>query len=395
MGAQRTQSRLSCYLDVLTPHTREGSCTHIILPSVSSDDELYLQSLTENEYDAIQRMKERNSALKILLGLELKSSRLKLMSANEASVGSFIQTLLTYLKEKRLDGLDVIWLDGTPSDTELFTDFLKSIKGVFEEETRPLLLSASVKEPTDKTVASYDEQILSQYVDFISILPAQLQTDGQYISKTAQHWQDKQVDLQKLGLVMPGFLQRSRHRHHHRNHPKHDDTTAEEGKKDHVHLLNLYLGDQVCQAVKSGQLQFITLTSVSDEQSPIKEVLQQGFGGIGVVLIDLDVFGNSMCPNMTQKERATVESKAIMHSHHGHRRHGHGDHRHHHTGHHTRHHDRHHDRHHGRHHHGRHHHGHRPHHHGHRHHGRHHHHHHHHSTTTQSSVTQVTPKGME
>lgn len=318
------------------------------------------------------------------------------MSGNEASVGNFLQTLLTYLKEKRLDGVNVIWLDGTPSDTEVFTHFLKSLKGVFEEETHPLLLLVSVKEPTDKTVASYDEQTLSQYVDFISILPAELKTDGQYISKTAQRWQDQQVDLQKLDLVMPGFLQRSRHRHHHRNHPKHDDTTAEKGKKDHIHILNSYLGDQVCQAVKSGQEQLITLTSVSNEQSPIKEVLQQGFGGIGVVLIDLDVFGNSMCPNMTQKERATVESKAVMHSHHGHRRRGHGDHHHHHTGHRTGHHTGHHG--HGRHDHGRrrhHHHGHHPHHHGHRRHHHHHHRHHHPSTTTQSSVTEVTPKGME
>ncbi|ROL43174.1 hypothetical protein DPX16_18577, partial [Anabarilius grahami] len=218
----------------------------------------------------------RNPTLKIFLGLEVKSSRLELMSANEGSVENFIQT---------------------------------SIKGTFEGETDPLLLSVSVLEPIDHSSASYDERTLSQYVDFISILPAHLEEDGPYINKTVQHWQDQQVDLQKLNLVMPGFLRRSSRRHHHRHIPKHDDVNSEDGKKDHINVLGLHMGNQVCQAIKSGQEQFITLTILSDENGLVKEVLQKGFGGIGVVLIDLDVFVNSICVTITQDERAIVESK--------------------------------------------------------------------------------------
>ncbi|KAL1250222.1 hypothetical protein QQF64_021227 [Cirrhinus molitorella] len=311
VGAQESH-RLNCYLDVLTHHTREGPCSHIILPLTFTDDVLYLQNLSEEDSVTLRKMKERNPALKILLGLGVRSSRLELMSANEAGVETFVQTVLTYLKDKSLDGLDVTWLD-SPSDessrsTELFTNLLKSLKGAFEKETQPLLLSVSVLEPADHSAVTYEERTLSQYVDFISILPAHLEKDGPYINKTVKHWQDRQVELQKLNLVLPAFLQRSRRRHHHRDHHKHDMKT-ETGKKDHVHILGLYLGNQVCQAIKSGQEQFITLTSLSNEQSVVAEVLQKGFGGIGVVFIDLDVFYNSVCAQITQDERAMVESK--------------------------------------------------------------------------------------
>ncbi|XP_026092712.1 uncharacterized protein LOC113065577 isoform X2 [Carassius auratus] len=367
VDAQRSH-RMTCYLDVLTHRTHEGPCSHIILPLTSTDGDLYLQSLSEDDSVTLRSMKERNPALKILLGLEVRSSRLELMSANEASIENFVQTLLKYLKDKSLDGLDVTWLDGPTFDEssrnkELITNFLKILKGAFKKETQPLLLSVSVLGPVDH---SDDEQTLSQYVDFISILPAQLKKDGPYM-----HWQDQHVDLQKFSLAMPAFLRRSRRRHHHRDHFNHEDMNTETGKKDHIHVLGFYLGDRVCQAIKSRPEKFITLTSFSDEQSLVAEVLQKGFGGITVVFIDLDVFYNSICAHLTQDERAIVESKVVLHSHHVHRRQKHGGH------HHSRnhHHSRHHHHHsllpygsHGHHHHGHHQHG----------HGHHHHHHHHH-----------------
>ncbi|XP_056113870.1 histidine-rich carboxyl terminus protein 1 [Rhinichthys klamathensis goyatoka] len=395
VGAQRNH-RLTCYLDVLTHRTREGPCTHIILPSISSEEDLYRQSLSEDDRIILRKMKERNPTLKILLGLEVRSSRLELMSANEGSVENFTQTVLTFLKDKSLDGLDVIWPDGLTSDAstrskELFSNFLKSLKGTFDEETDPLLLSVSVLEPSDNSAVSYDERTLSQYVDFISILPAHLENDGLYINKSVQHWQDQQVDLQKLNLVMPGFLRRSRRRHHHRHHSTHDDMNSEEGKKDHIHVLGLYMGGQVCQVIKSGEEQFITLTVLSDEHSLVKEVLREGFGGIGVVFIDLDVFVNSICVNINQDERRIVESKVIMHSHHGrddhhHRRDHHLSHHHHRSSHLP----------HGSHDTGHHHHRHHPHRHGHHHHRHHHHHHHHpHPITPQSNMTREEQQGVE
>ncbi|XP_051947762.1 acidic mammalian chitinase-like [Xyrauchen texanus] len=387
VGARRDH-RVTCFLDVLTHSTHEGLCTHIVVPSSSTDDKLSLQSLSKDNYDTLSKMKERNPNLKILLGLEVKTSRLELMSANESSVENFISTALRYLRENSLDGLDLTWLDGPVSEQsskskELFMNFLKSLRGAIEKETsvsviQSLLLSLSIPDHADhSSMVNYDERTLSQYVDFISLLPAHLENDGPYINKTVQHWQDQQVDLQKLNLAMPAFLQRSRRRHYHRDHPRNDDLNIEEEKKDHIHGVGLFLANQVCQAIKSGQEQFIALTSLSDVQCLVKEFLAKGFGGVGVVFVDIDVFCNSICANSTLDERAIVKSKAIMHSHHGHQGHGNPhhirDHHHSHRDHHYssklpvhnkgHHHHRHHHR--GHHRHG---------HHGHGHHGHHHHH---------------------
>lgn len=62
------------------------------------------------------------------------------MSANEASIENFVQTVLTYLKDKSLDGLDVTWLDGPTSDessrsTELLTNLLKASTIIFRQNT--------------------------------------------------------------------------------------------------------------------------------------------------------------------------------------------------------------------------------------------------------------------
>lgn len=62
------------------------------------------------------------------------------MSANEAGVETFVQTVLKYLKDKSLDGLDVTWLDGPSSSEssrtiELFTNFLKVRTIIFRQNT--------------------------------------------------------------------------------------------------------------------------------------------------------------------------------------------------------------------------------------------------------------------
>ncbi|XP_056589943.1 histidine-rich carboxyl terminus protein 1 [Triplophysa dalaica] len=340
-GAQ-TEHRVTCYLDVLTPRTRQGPCTHIIVPAAWTNGTFNPQSLSEDDFDALGKMKERNPTLKILLGLEVEASRLELMFSSESSVENFTHTSLSYLKEKHFDGLDLTWVNGLSSESsdssELLRNFLKSLREAFEEETRSsdriLLLSLSLSHQNDHSSAvGCDVRTLLQYVDFISLLPAHLEKDGPYINETIQHWHDQQVDLQKLNLALPAFLWRTgRRHHHHHHHPSNNDENTEEGKKHHIQGVGLKLANRVCLAIKSRE-EFITLTSLSDDPSLVKEVswlLQKGFGGVGAVFIDMDGFFNTVCDSITQDERAIVKSKMIMH--HGRRVHGLGGHHHHHHG---------------------------------------------------------------
>nr|XP_055044593.1 histidine-rich carboxyl terminus protein 1 [Misgurnus anguillicaudatus]XP_055044594.1 histidine-rich carboxyl terminus protein 1 [Misgurnus anguillicaudatus] len=316
-GAQRDH-RVTCYLDVLTPRTNNGLCTHIVVPSAWTNEGFDIQSLSECESYTFEMMKRRRNPTqkKILLGLEVDEPRLALMFSNENSVENFIHTSVRYLKEKRFDGLDLTWVNGPISDESRnnYTSFLEKLRGAFEEEARSssdptLLLSVSL------CLCGFDMQELSKVVDFISVLPVQLEKDGVNINRTVQQWQDQQVDLKKLNLAMPAFLQRSHRKHHHKSSTSNDETDPDEGKKYHIRAMGLNLANQVCQAVKSRE-QFMTLTTISYEASLVEQVswlLQKGFGGVAVVFIDMDVFCNSVCEGITEDEMVMVELKKIAH----------------------------------------------------------------------------------
>ncbi|KTF76249.1 hypothetical protein cypCar_00024610, partial [Cyprinus carpio] len=66
------------------------------------------------------------------------------------------------------------------------SQIIKRLKGAFKKETQPLLLSVSALGPVDHSAVT-DERTLSQYVDFISILPPQLKKDGPYMTTPRSH----------------------------------------------------------------------------------------------------------------------------------------------------------------------------------------------------------------
>ncbi|KAK3519020.1 hypothetical protein QTP70_016164 [Hemibagrus guttatus] len=248
----------------------------------------------------------RNPALKTLLSVEVKQSRLELLSQQQITLDKFINSTLKYVKKNNYDGVDLTWLendtDATPMSTKTLTSFIK-----------------------DSTVS---------------------------------YWQDK-VDPKKLILALPAIVQQPQKRQsisQSRIGGMNPERTVEQ-----MNGPVLIIEKQVCQAIKSGQKELKTLTKLESVQNHGVDMswLPKGFGGVGVVMLDIDNFLNSICLNCTHSEKAILEQNVIMpvlmpSSHHRHRHHRHGHHGHHH--------------HHGHGHHGNHHH-----HHGHGHHGHHHH----------------------
>ncbi|KAI4898668.1 hypothetical protein NFI96_017999 [Prochilodus magdalenae] len=144
----------------------------------------------------------------------------------------------------------------------------------------------------------HDEKTLSQYVDFISLLPASL--DEPQIDSAVNYWQEQGVEPKKLTMVLPAFLRRSRRREHGR-HSETADLNPEKLEQPYGPVL--MIAKQVCQAIKSGQTKLKTLTTFESAQSLREEVswlLQKGFGGVGVVMLDTDNFVNSICLNCTE-----------------------------------------------------------------------------------------------
>ncbi|KAF7696095.1 histidine-rich carboxyl terminus protein 1 [Silurus meridionalis] len=393
VSAAQHDSTVACYMDASLQHmffhVDPFLCTHIIYSTAYIDTDFSLKTLHLDADTYNYMLKDRNPALKMLLGLEVTQSRLEVLSQEQISLDKFVNSTMNYVKKNSFDGVDLAWLendtDGTQElrNTETLTFFLKKLRGWTDQaDSKSLLVSVSLQHHGDPNNSYIDKKTLSQYVDIICLIPLSPNNDGPHIDKIFSYWQD-QVDPKNLILALPAIIQQPRIR---------QDSSQSmivginpDMKAEQINGPGMIIAKQICQSIKSGQKELKTLTKLKNAQGLEKDlswILQKGFGGVGVVMIDINNFLNSVCPNCTQNEKAIIELNVITghhckhgnhghchngHEHHGHHRHhGHGHHRHGHNGH------RHHRHgHHGHRHHGYGHYGHRHHrhHHGHGHHG--------------------------
>ncbi|XP_053499834.1 histidine-rich carboxyl terminus protein 1 [Ictalurus furcatus] len=371
-SAAQSDSTVACYMDASLQHMffplDPFLCTHIIYSTAYIDDDFSLKTLSP-DVDAFSSMlkmlKDGNPTLKMLLGVGVKQSRLEVLTKQQITLDNFINSTLKYLMKNNYDGVELTWLeqdtDETLRNTETLTSFIKELRGWIDHTAnKSLLVAVSLLEHCDNISTCIDKKSLSQYVDFICLLSLIPNNEGPQIDSTVSYWQD-QVNLKKLILVLPALLQPFRKR----------QSCSQsrivginpERKVEQMNAPGMIIAKQVCQAIKSGQKEFKTLTILERAQShgeDVSRVLQKGLGGVGVVMLDIGNFFNSVCLNCTENEKAILELNVITRHHHRHGHHGHSHHRHGQHGH----------RHHG---HGQH--GHR--HHGHGHHGHRHRHHHH------------------
>ncbi|XP_017549711.1 histidine-rich carboxyl terminus protein 1 isoform X1 [Pygocentrus nattereri] len=350
---------VACYVDVSTQrlfhHISPSICTHVISSSAYLGDDSSFKTTSQDGdtgCTSLKKLKERNPSLKTLLGVEVKQSRLEILTQNQANLDNFIDSTLKYLKEKNYyDGLELTWVEKTASDeplktTETLRNLLKELKGWIEEDAdlynKSILVSVTLPDHSDQISTHSGAETLSQYVDFISVLPANLKDEPE-MERAVKYWQEQGVEPKKLVLALPAFLRRSRRRAHGR-HPETVDLNPE--KVEQPYGPGLMIAKQVCQAIKSGQTELKIITQLESAQTLREEVswlLQKGFGGVGVVVLDIGNFVNTICLNCTETENAILESKVISGSPHHPHSHSHGPrsgHGHHHGHHHHHHHDR-------------------------------------------------------
>ncbi|XP_060793337.1 histidine-rich carboxyl terminus protein 1 [Neoarius graeffei] len=386
----QSDATVACYMDASIQHmvfpVDSFSCTHIIYSTAYISDDFSFKTLSLDVdlfSSMLKSLKERNPGLKILLGIGLEQSRLEVLLQQQIILDNFLNSLLKYVMKNSYDGVELTWLendsDETLRNTETLTRFIKELNWTNQAADKSLLVLVSLLDHNDHISTLTDKKTLSQYADFICILPLSSNNKEPQIDNTVNYWQT-QVDPKKLIIALPAIVQQ----------PQKRQSTNQsrivginpERKVEQMNGPGLIIGKKVCQAIKSGQKELKTLTNRESAQSHGEDVswfLQKGLGGVGVITLDIDNFLNSVCLNCTTNEKAILGLNVITghqhghghhgHRHHGHRHHGHRHRRHHHHGH----------RHHGHRHHGHGHHGH--HHHGHGHHGHGHHRHSPHSNS--------------
>ncbi|MCI4387589.1 hypothetical protein PGIGA_G00075930 [Pangasianodon gigas] len=303
-SAAQSDSTVACYMDAPMQHmfftVDPFLCTHIIYSTAYIGDDLSLKtlSLDVDPFSSMLKMlKDRNPALKMLLGVGVKQTRLEVLSQQQITLDNFINSTLKYVKKNNYDGVELTWLendtDETLRNTETLTSFIKELRGWIDQaDNKSLLVSVSLLDQSNHISTRIDKKTLSQYVDFICLLPLSL--NNVQIDNTVKYWQD-QVDPKKLILALPAIVQQPRKRQN--SSQSRIVGINPERKVEQMNGPGLIIAKQVCQAIKSGQKELKTLTKLESSQSHGEDVswlLQKGLGGMvttGILTMGIVITG--------------------------------------------------------------------------------------------------------
>jgi len=198
LPANRREARVFCYytnwsnrrpgMGQFTPEDIDHTmCTHIffafatikdnkIAPSEDSDAG---DAFTEGTYDRIQRLKEQNPKLKVLLavgGWAFGSEPFRALTENLFRMNGFVYDAITFLRDHGFDGLDIDWeYPRGADDRASFVSLIKELRLAFEGEAESsdnekLLLTAAVPASFEAIAAGYDVPELAKYLDYINVM---------------------------------------------------------------------------------------------------------------------------------------------------------------------------------------------------------------------------------
>jgi chitinase len=131
-------------------------------------------------YSKVSALKEKG--IKVLLALggwnDSLGSKYSTLVSSAGSRARFVTQALEFVTKYRFDGLDLDWeypkcwqvdcSKGPDSDKENFASLVKELSAAFKPKS--LLLSAAVSPSKMVIDAGYDVPVLSQYLDWISVM---------------------------------------------------------------------------------------------------------------------------------------------------------------------------------------------------------------------------------
>lgn len=177
---------ISCYYNMPNMQNINGEllplnidpflCTHINAAFASIAKGIII--LANNKRKVLQQLrtlKEKNSKLKILISIGGSHDYgFANMVINHASRKKFIGSIISFLREYQLDGVDLDWefpgMSGKPRERQHFSQLLREIRVEFIRGKHDYLLSVAAGAPQLLVEQSYDVDQLNEYTDFVNIM---------------------------------------------------------------------------------------------------------------------------------------------------------------------------------------------------------------------------------
>ncbi|XP_041713895.1 acidic mammalian chitinase isoform X2 [Coregonus clupeaformis] len=389
----REEYRLVCYVNSRTQHHPDMPafsldmadpflCTHIIMAYMNLDQDYHITPFTQEDRtlcSSINMLKERNPDLKTLLsvgGWNFTDTRLLKMSSDNTTRKTFVQSALKHLRQEGFDGLDVVWQppsasNGAQGGKHLFTHLLKELRGGIQEEARvsgieTLLLTTAVSGLVDYAREAYDAQSFPQYVDFISLVTADLHgplegmsghisplfslkhpaMDTSQRENQVQYWLSQGVVSQKLTLGFPAYSPVTQILGNEINYDK-EDTELQEDAAEYtetdtaVRVMAYYEFLRIGAVVKFDKREKLIQAHEYDHwlnfeyihilREKMRALQRQELGGAMVWSLDLDDFTGTLCgkgsfPFTRLLKASLLRDKGPRHHkrrHHYHHRHPH------------------------------------------------------------------------
>ncbi|XP_050302926.1 chitinase-3-like protein 2 [Anthonomus grandis grandis] len=155
-------------------------CTHLNIAFGSVvNHSIYLDNEHLEYLKDIVKLKDKNKDLKILLSIggAGNDNGFPEMVKNHTNRKSFIKSVLSYVKDYNIDGIDLDWefpgedMNYDPKQKMHFTQLLLEIrKTIMRQEKHKFLLTVAVAAPNVIVDFAYDVSYMNDYVDFVNLM---------------------------------------------------------------------------------------------------------------------------------------------------------------------------------------------------------------------------------
>lgn len=162
-------------------------CSHVVYNFLGVNETSHQLELLQPEYDIDERGLERFVALKdkfpqlklvvAVGGWAHGGARFSEMAKNRARRSQFIGSVVKFLHQHRLDGIELVWLypgnydrGGTLEDKDTFLYLVTEMAKVFREEAKHWEVIVQVPTDVSRMAAGYHQEELCREADFVHMI---------------------------------------------------------------------------------------------------------------------------------------------------------------------------------------------------------------------------------